>query len=176
MAKLFVSLKVEKTSRLLRRHPENVPRLGERQHQSGGQRRSENSLSPRRQRSGKGSRGQAARQRPQHPQLHHPPLLAQDKGTAGPPSIVWVISFSFSENVNSRTFFVCFFRWRARSCASQLQQDAPRASVTTGHWSLSSLPRWTTAHRWGSDRLRLMHLKPKSSPKCFFFFNITITL
>lgn len=124
MAKPFVSLKVEKTSRLLRRHPENVPRLGERQHQSGGQWRSENSLSSRRQRSGEGSRGQAARQRPQHPQLHHPPLLAQDKGTAGPPSIVWAILFSFSEKIRTHrmaNIFCYFFKVES----PQLRKSTP---------------------------------------------------
>lgn len=137
MAKLLVSLKVEKTSRLLRRHPENVPRLGERQHQSGGQRRSENSLSSRRQRSGEGSRGQAARQRPQHPQLHHPPLLAQDKGTAGPPSIVWAISFSFSEKMRTHrmanVFFVCLFFFKVESPQLRKSTPAGRSKSFSNH-------------------------------------------
>lgn len=110
MVKLFVSLQDEKTSRFLWRHPENVPRLGVRQHQSGCQWRSENSLSSRRQRSGEGSRRQETRQRPQHPQLHHPPLVSQDEGTAGPPSVVWTVLFCFWEKLKThRVENVSFF-------------------------------------------------------------------
>lgn len=101
MAKLFVSFQDEKATRFLRRHPENIPRLGERQHQPGSQRRSEDSLPPCGQRSGEGGRRQETRERPQHPQLHHPPLVSQDQGTKGPPSGFWAVLVCFFEKLQT---------------------------------------------------------------------------
>lgn len=148
MAKLFVSFQDEKASRFLWRHPENVPRLGERQHQSGCQRRSENSLSSCRQRSGEGSRRQETCERPQHPQLHHPPLVAQDEGTAGPPSVVWAVLFCCLEKLHTYRMEILLFI---------LKGGEPAAAQVDSGRTLQELQQPQTAgarvHRSSGSRL-----------------------